>query len=165
LKGIAILGATGSIGRSALAVLDQHPDRFRAVALTAARRGDELAALAERYRPALAVLAEGGVPAGAGGGTEWRTGREALLAAATHPDADVVINAVVGAAGLEPTLAALRAGKRVALANKSRWCAAGRSCWRRRARAAASCFPWTASTAPSSSASRAARPRPCGGWC
>ncbi len=125
MKGIAILGATGSIGRSALAVLDQHPDRFRAVALTAARRGDELAALAERYRPALAVLAEGGVPAGAGGGTEWRTGREALLAAATHPDADVVINAVVGAAGLEPTLAALRAGKRVALANKESLVCAG----------------------------------------
>ncbi|MBD0320470.1 MAG: 1-deoxy-D-xylulose-5-phosphate reductoisomerase, partial [Gemmatimonadetes bacterium] len=51
MKGIAILGATGSIGRSALAVLDQHPDRFRAVALTAGTRGDALGALAERYRP------------------------------------------------------------------------------------------------------------------
>jgi 1-deoxy-D-xylulose-5-phosphate reductoisomerase len=117
--GVAILGATGSIGRSALAVLAQHPDRFRAVALTAHRNGDALARLAERWRPALAVLADGAVPHGAAAaGTTWRTGREALLEAATHPDADVVLNALVGAAGLEPTLAALRAGKRVALANK-----------------------------------------------
>jgi 1-deoxy-D-xylulose-5-phosphate reductoisomerase len=117
--GVAILGATGSIGRSALAVLAQHPDRFRAVALTARHSGDALARLAERWRPALAVIADGEVPSGAGpAGTTWRTGREALLEAATHPDADVVLNALVGAAGLEPTLAALRAGKRVALANK-----------------------------------------------
>jgi 1-deoxy-D-xylulose-5-phosphate reductoisomerase len=117
--GVAILGATGSIGRSALAVLAQHPGRFRAVALTAHRSGDALARLAERWRPALAVVSDGEVPSGAGSsGTAWRTGRAALLEAATHPDADVVLNALVGAAGLEPTLAALRAGKRVALANK-----------------------------------------------
>ncbi|HEX8212972.1 MAG TPA: 1-deoxy-D-xylulose-5-phosphate reductoisomerase [Longimicrobium sp.] len=125
MKGVSILGATGSIGRSALAVLDQHPDRFRAVALTAGTRGEALGALAERYRPDLAVVAEGPVPAGACGGTRWRTGREALLEAATHPDADVVLNALVGAAGLEPTLAALRAGKRVALANKESLVCAG----------------------------------------
>ncbi len=118
MKGVAILGATGSIGRSALAVLNQHPDRFRAVALTAHRSGEALAALAARDRPSLAVGADGEVPAGADGGTAWRTGRQALLEAATHPDADIVLNALVGAAGLEPTLAALRAGKRVALANK-----------------------------------------------
>ncbi len=118
MQGVAILGATGSIGRSALAVLDQHPDRFRAVALTARTSGDALAALCARWRPALAVVSDGEVPAGASGATRWATGREALLEAATHPDADVVINALVGAAGLEPTLAALRAGKRVALANK-----------------------------------------------
>lgn len=117
-KGVAILGATGSIGRSALAVLDQHPERFRAVALSANRNGEALARLVAKYRPALAVVADGPVPAGAGGATAWRTGREALLEAATHPDAEVVLNALVGAAGLEPTLAALRAGKRVALANK-----------------------------------------------
>jgi 1-deoxy-D-xylulose-5-phosphate reductoisomerase len=117
-KGVAILGATGSIGRSALAVLAQHPERFRAVALTAHRNGDALARLAERWRPALAVVADGEAPASTDGGTRWAMGREALLEAATHPDADVVLNALVGAAGLEPTLAALRAGKRVALANK-----------------------------------------------
>ncbi|HEU0051841.1 MAG TPA: 1-deoxy-D-xylulose-5-phosphate reductoisomerase, partial [Longimicrobium sp.] len=118
MKGVAILGATGSIGRSALAVLDQHPDRFRAVALTANRSGDALLGLARRYRPEFAVVADGAVPAGADGETRWATGRAALLEAATHPDADIVLNALVGAAGLEPTLAALRAGKRVALANK-----------------------------------------------
>lgn len=119
MKGVAILGATGSIGASARAVLAQHPDRFRAVALTAHRNAGALRELVAEMRPSLAVLADapvpGDVPAGA---TEWRSGRQALLEAATHPDADIVINALVGAAGLEPTLAALRAGKRVALANK-----------------------------------------------
>jgi 1-deoxy-D-xylulose-5-phosphate reductoisomerase len=126
MKGVSILGATGSIGRSALAVLDQHPDRFRAVALTAHRSGDALLGLARRYRPSLAVVADGPAPAGAEStDTEWATGRQALLDAATHPDADVVLNALVGAAGLEPTLAALRAGKRLALANKESLVCAG----------------------------------------
>jgi len=116
--GVSILGATGSIGRSALAVLDQHPERFRAVAVTARCAGDTLARIAERWRPELAVVVDGEIPGTASGPTRWATGREALLEAATHPDADVVLNALVGAAGLEPTLAALRAGKRVALANK-----------------------------------------------
>jgi len=119
-KGVAILGATGSIGKSALAVLDQHPDRFRAVALTAHRNHAALDALATRHRPALAVLADGASANGrnADGATAWGYGRAALLEAATHPDAEIVLNALVGAAGLEPTIAALRAGKRVALANK-----------------------------------------------
>lgn len=125
MTGVSILGATGSIGKSALAVLSQHPERFRAVAMTAHRSGDALAALAASYRPSLAVVSDGPVPAGANGGTTWRSGREALLEAATHPDADVVLNALVGAAGLEPTLAALRAGKRVALANKESLVCAG----------------------------------------
>jgi 1-deoxy-D-xylulose-5-phosphate reductoisomerase len=117
MKGVAILGATGSIGASALAVLAQHADRFRAVALTAHRSADALRQLVARHRPSLAVLSDAEVPAGAEG-ARWASGREALLEAATHPDADIVVNALVGAAGLEPTLAALEAGKRVALANK-----------------------------------------------
>jgi 1-deoxy-D-xylulose-5-phosphate reductoisomerase len=125
MKGVAVLGATGSIGRSALAVLEQHPEEFRAVALTAHRNGVALGALAERWRPSLAVVSDGAVPPGANGGTAWRTGREALLEAATHPDADIVLNALVGAAGLESTLAALEAGKRVALANKESLVCAG----------------------------------------
>jgi 1-deoxy-D-xylulose-5-phosphate reductoisomerase len=112
-RGVAILGATGSIGASALAVLAQHPDRFRAVGLTANRNAAALQALVERWRPAAAVLVEA-----EGNTAAWRTGRDALLELVTRQDVDVVVNALVGAAGLEPTLAALRAGKRVALANK-----------------------------------------------
>ncbi len=125
--GVAILGSTGSIGRSALAVLDRHPDRFRVVALAAHRSAERLAEQVARYRPALAVLGDGGAgdPAPAGFRGEWRRGREGLLAAAVHPEADIVVNAVVGAAGLEATLAALDAGKRLALANKESLVAGG----------------------------------------
>jgi 1-deoxy-D-xylulose-5-phosphate reductoisomerase len=119
MKGVALLGSTGSIGRSALSVLQRHADEFRVVALAAHRNAGELARQVAQYRPALAVVVDevaaasnGPLPAGT------KIGREALLEAAAHPDADIVINAVVGAAGLEATLAALRAGKRLALANK-----------------------------------------------
>jgi len=126
MKGVAILGATGSIGRSALAVLEQHPESWRPVALTAHRNAADLERLAARWRPELAVVAAGDGPLpGPGGRTRWLRGREALLEAATRPAADVVLNALVGAAGLEPTLAALRAGKRVALANKESLVCAG----------------------------------------
>ncbi|HET9984803.1 MAG TPA: 1-deoxy-D-xylulose-5-phosphate reductoisomerase [Longimicrobiales bacterium] len=114
--GVALLGSTGSIGRSALEVLDRHPDRFRVAALAAGRNAERLATQVARYAPDIAVLVEGDGPPAAG--EDWLRGREGLLAAAAHPDADIVINAVVGAAGLEATLAALEAGKRLALANK-----------------------------------------------
>jgi 1-deoxy-D-xylulose-5-phosphate reductoisomerase len=121
--GIAVLGCTGSIGRSALAVIERHPDEFRVVALAAHRNGRDLSDAVRRHRPALAVLVdEGAVESCA---AHVRTGREALLEAATHPDVDIVINAVVGAAGLEATLAALGAGKRLALANKESLVAGG----------------------------------------
>jgi 1-deoxy-D-xylulose-5-phosphate reductoisomerase len=125
--GVAILGATGSIGKSALAVVRQHPDRFRPVVLTAHRNAGALAELVAEHRPALAVVADPSAASGvySAGPTRWASGREALLEAATHPDVDVVLNALVGAAGLEPTLAALRAGKRVALANKESLVCAG----------------------------------------
>jgi 1-deoxy-D-xylulose-5-phosphate reductoisomerase len=110
--GVAILGSTGSIGASALRVLERHRERFRVVALTSLQSEDALA------RQAAAV-----------GATFHRTvstdGPECLVAAATHPAAEIVINAVVGAAGLEATLAALQAGKRVALANKESLVMAG----------------------------------------
>ncbi len=127
LRQVAVLGSTGSIGRSALRVLERHAARFGVLALTANRRADELRAQVSRHHPRLAVLASGsgeaaraseGSDGGAHGGTVWRSGREALIEAATLPDADVVLNAVVGAAGLEASIAALRAGKRLALANK-----------------------------------------------
>jgi 1-deoxy-D-xylulose-5-phosphate reductoisomerase len=119
MKGVAILGATGSIGRSALAVLDQHRDRFRLVAVTARRNGAELGLLVRQRIPRLAVLTDAEpTPADRVGEVHWMTGVEGLVTAATLPDVDIVINALVGAAGLRPTIAALRAGKRVALANK-----------------------------------------------
>jgi 1-deoxy-D-xylulose-5-phosphate reductoisomerase len=126
VKGVAILGATGSIGKSALAVMEQHPERFRPVVVTANRNAAALERIAGRWYPELAVVAAGDAPLPPpAGGTRWLRGREALLEAATHPGVDVVLNALVGAAGLEPTLAALRAGKRVALANKESLVCAG----------------------------------------
>jgi 1-deoxy-D-xylulose-5-phosphate reductoisomerase len=118
-RGVAVLGSTGSIGRSTLAVLRRQREHFRVVALTAGRNADELDAQVAEWRPAYAGLAHGS------NGTRYPTGPDVLLQAATHPGVDVVVNAVVGAAGLDATLAALRAGKRVALANKETLVMAG----------------------------------------
>jgi 1-deoxy-D-xylulose-5-phosphate reductoisomerase len=119
MTGVAILGSTGSIGRSALAVIGRHKDQFRVVALAGNQNAEELKAQVTAWRPELAVLVNGSEDSG------WRCGRQALLDAATHPAADIIINAVVGAAGLEATLAALHAGKRLALANKESLVAGG----------------------------------------
>jgi len=112
MKGVAILGSTGSIGKSALTVLARQRDRFRVVALTALNNRDALARQTAAWNPVLAALVS-------------ERGAEALVEAATRPDVDIVLNAVVGAAGLDATLAALRAGKRVALANKETLVMAG----------------------------------------
>lgn len=123
---IAILGATGSIGRSTLEVIARHPGRFEVVALTSNRRVDALAEQVARLHPRLAVVGDEAsalpVPLG---GTEWRRGRRAVLEVAALPDVDVVVNALVGSAGLEPTLLALEAGHRLALANKESLVAGG----------------------------------------
>ena len=126
MRGVALLGSTGSIGASALNVLERHADEFRIVALAANRNAAELARQIERYAPELAVLVDEDA-AHANGPLHpcVRIGRAALIDAAAHPDADIVINAVVGAAGLEATLAALSAGKRLALANKESLVAGG----------------------------------------
>jgi len=118
-RGVALLGSTGSIGRSTLDVLRRQPEHFRLVAITAGSNRDELESQVREWRPVFAGLA------GAANDRRWPTGAQVLVEAATHPDADIVVNAVVGAAGLEATLAALRAGKRVALANKETLVMAG----------------------------------------
>jgi 1-deoxy-D-xylulose-5-phosphate reductoisomerase len=124
--GVAVLGSTGSIGQSALRVLERHRDEFRVVALAANRSAGELTAQLDRHAPQLAVLVDEDAAASNGSlDPRIRVGSEALMEAATHPDADVVINAVVGAAGLEATLAALMAGRRLALANKESLVAGG----------------------------------------
>jgi 1-deoxy-D-xylulose-5-phosphate reductoisomerase len=123
--GVAILGSTGSIGTSALRVLERQP-RFVPVALTAHANREALRAQVARWKPAFAGLVSDATPSPGGeGGAPWGCGPECLVAAATHPDVAIVINAVVGAAGLQATLAALRAGKRVALANKETLVMAG----------------------------------------
>jgi 1-deoxy-D-xylulose-5-phosphate reductoisomerase len=124
---VAVLGSTGSIGRSALEVIARHPDRFEIVALAANRRAEELTAQVRRFQPARAVLCHdaAALPT-ASGGTTRASGRSALLDVAEDPEVDVVLNALVGAVGLEPTLRALRAGHRLALANKESLVAGGR---------------------------------------
>ncbi len=116
---VSILGATGSIGRSTLEVLGRHPGRYEVVALTSHHRVEMLAEHVARFRPSLAVVGDEGaeIPS-SGGGTTWVKGRQAVLDAAALPDVDVVVNALVGSAGLEPTLRVLEAGRRLALANK-----------------------------------------------
>jgi 1-deoxy-D-xylulose-5-phosphate reductoisomerase len=116
---VAVLGSTGSIGRSTLDVLRRQRDHFELVALTCGRNRAEFERQLAAWRPAFAGCA---VP---GSGDPWPSGPEVLVEAATRPDVDIVVNAVVGAAGLDATLAALRAGKRVALANKESLVMAG----------------------------------------
>ncbi len=116
--GVAILGSTGSIGTSALQVIGRHRDRFRVAALTAFGRKD----LLEQQQRAWAPSFVGLVKEPANG---WASGADCLVEAATRGDVDIVVNGIVGAAGLEATLAALRAGKRVALANKETLVMAG----------------------------------------
>ena len=125
MKTIAVLGATGSIGASALDVVARHPDRFRVGALAAHRNVAALAELCVRFKPSLAVIADASLERGlrdrlraANLATRVAAGAQALIEAATDSSCDTVIAAVVGAAGLESTLAAARAGKRLLLANK-----------------------------------------------
>lgn len=114
-QGVAILGSTGSIGTTALRVLQRHADRFHVRALTAHSNAALLGEQAAQFRPGYVGLVEGAPGAAADG---WHTGAAALVGAAEFEGVDVVLNAVVGAAGLDATLAALARGRRVALANK-----------------------------------------------
>ena len=125
MKRVAILGATGSIGRSALSVIDANADRLEVVGLAAGENASLLAEQITRYRPKIAAvgsavaldelltrLGPGGMP------STVDCGADALIAVATHPDVDIVMCASAGTAGLEATLAAIDAGKTIALANK-----------------------------------------------
>ena len=123
--GLTVLGATGTIGVNTLDIVRRHPGRFEVVALTAATQVERLYEQCLEFQPKLAVLSD---PAAAealerrlrerGVRTEVAAGPQACIAAAGHPDATVVMAAIVGAAGLMPTLEAARHGKRVLLANK-----------------------------------------------
>ena len=113
-QGVAILGSTGSIGTTALRVLARHRDRFAVRALTAHANAALLSQQVDAWKPDFVALVEGDGDAP----DAWRRGAPALVEAATRANVAVVLNAVVGAAGLDATLAALGSGKRVALANK-----------------------------------------------
>jgi 1-deoxy-D-xylulose-5-phosphate reductoisomerase len=118
---VAILGSTGSIGTTALRVLARHSDRFVVTGLTAFSNAPLLAEQAKALRPSFVGMVSDDESAP----PEWRCGPECLVQAATREDVDIVLNAVVGAAGLDATLAAIGAGKRVALANKESLVIAG----------------------------------------
>lgn len=129
-KRLAILGATGSIGLQTLDIVRRHPELYRVTVLSAGRRVDELAALAREFRPRLAVIGSPELErplreAISDPGIAVASGPEALREAAAAPDVDMVVTATVGYSGLEPTVAAIRAGKEIALANKETLVVAG----------------------------------------
>lgn len=129
MKRVAILGATGSVGRSTLDLIEQHPDRFRVTAVTAATNVDALAQIARSIGAECAVIADEARFSDlkeALAGTDCRAAAgEAELAGAATADADLVVAAIVGCAGLRPVMAAVEAGKVVALANKEALVTAG----------------------------------------
>lgn len=132
MRGLVVLGSTGSIGENTLDVALRHPDRFRIVGLAARANVDVLAAQCLRCRPAYAAMLDRGAAAQlkarlalAQCETRVLAGPEALVTVATLPEADLVMAAIVGAAGLAPTLAAAAAGKQLLLANKETLVLAG----------------------------------------
>ena len=133
MKRLAILGSTGSIGQSTLSIVEQFPDRYQVATLAAGRNLDEAFAQTLRWRPKLVSLATeelagdlaARLKAAGATGTEVVYGTEGTVACATFPEADFVVSAIVGVAGLEATYAAILAGKPVGLANKECMVAAG----------------------------------------
>jgi 1-deoxy-D-xylulose-5-phosphate reductoisomerase len=124
-QNITVLGSTGSIGVSTLDVIRRHPDRYQAYALCAHSQVDKLFEQCLEFRPSFAVLRDAPLAADlsercrtAGLSTQVRHGLDALIELSAASEVDAVMAAIVGAAGLEPTLAAARAGKKVMLANK-----------------------------------------------
>lgn len=131
LRKVTVLGATGSIGVSTLDVIGRHPDRYEVIALSGHSRLDLLATQCRQFRPRYAVVGSAEAAAslreklGTAVEVEVLYGTEALCQIAALPEVDTVMAAIVGAAGLQPTLAAVRAGKRVLLANKEALVMAG----------------------------------------
>ena len=124
-QAVCILGVTGSIGQSTLKVLQQHPEQYSVFAVTAHSRIQELVQICKQYHPKIVVVPAAKVDElqqlfsqNQISNTEILSDEAGLIAVAEHPEVDVVMAAIVGAAGLLPTLAAVKAGKRVLLANK-----------------------------------------------
>src|ERR1700704_3918371 len=133
MKRIAILGSTGSIGRSTLSVAESYPDRFEIVTLAAGRNLDAAFEQARRWHPQVISMAaevdanslSARLKIEGLSGIEVVHGAAGTVRVATHPDVDFVVSAIVGVAGLEATYEAVRAGKLVGLANKECLVAAG----------------------------------------
>ena len=123
--GVALLGSTGSIGRQAVEVLEAHPDRFRVVALATGSNADELASQARRLRPEAVALGSDDPLPDLPPSIVRVAGDEALIELASRDDVDLVVIGTGGVVSLRPTLAALRAGKAVATANKETLVAGG----------------------------------------
>ena len=142
MRSIAILGSTGSIGTQALDLCRRHPDRYKVTALTARGSKEKLFEQVREFRPETAGLTEGFDPAEIPEDLKFcrfLSGKEALHAAAAETDADMVLVSIVGIAGLQGVMDALKAGKQVLLANNP-------------------CCRWTANTAQSSSVCRQTEP-------
>ena len=133
MKRIAILGSTGSIGRSTLSVVETYPERFQVIALAAGQNVDTAFEQARRWKPQLisistavdAEILRSHLQTAGVEGIEVVHGRAGTVRVATHPDVDFVVSAIVGVAGLEATYEAVKAGKTVGLANKECLVAAG----------------------------------------
>ena len=146
MKNLAILGSTGSIGTSTLDIVAEHPDRYRVVALTAGNNIELLAEQIERFGPkVVAVMSEDQAKAlrkrFATRQVDVLSGVTGLIDCASHSDAHMVVSAIVGAAGLVPTLAAIEAGKDIALANKETLVTAGPLVMRRAIERGVRLFP------------------------
>lgn len=142
---IIILGSTGSIGRQALEVVSAHPDRFRVIGLAAQRNLDLLAEQCQAFRPLLVTVGDAELAPALRRQlppeTSLLAGEQGLCELAAQPQADLVLGAIAGLAGLLPVLAAIRAGKRVAIANKEPLVTAGELLTREAARCGATLLP------------------------
>ncbi len=130
MKNLAILGSTGSIGVSTLDIVAAHPDRFRVVSLSAGNNLERLEEQIRRFRPQIVSVVQPGAARDlrqrlGSDAPEVVSGVEGLIACATHGPVEMVVSAIVGAAGLVPTMAAIQAGKDIALANKETLVTAG----------------------------------------
>lgn len=130
MKHISLLGATGSIGMQTLEVVDEHPETFQIVALSFGKNVKKGLEIIERFQPKLVAVQDEVVKSDLANVLIARdiklvTGIEGLIEVATYPEADMMINAVLGSIGLEPTLAAIEAGKSIGIANKETLVTAG----------------------------------------
>ena len=131
MKTVVILGSTGSIGTNTLDIVDRFPEEFRVAGFTAGSNDEKLEEQIRRYKPRVVALSDASAAARlrqrcVGLSVEILAGEEGLIQVASAPDAELVISAIVGGAGLMPTLAAIRSGKQIALANKEPMVMAGK---------------------------------------